>query len=104
MLDDEFTGRDSRTALRRGAVLSRRAISSFSTERMKLGGAEVREKMVYHDGRDWAIEKYDGDYWCLPLDTDEWQKGLPPGMTVDDLNMLFAGELEPVPTDPTLSR
>lgn len=71
---------------------------------MELGGAEVREKIVYHDGRDWTIAKDEGDYWCLPLDTDEWQKGLPPGMTVDDLNMLFAVELEPYHTHRTFSR
>jgi len=73
-------------------------------ERMELGGADVREKTVYHDGRDWAIEKHEGGYWCLPLDTDEWQEGLPPGMTVDDLNLLFAVELESASTHRALSR
>ena len=46
-------------------------------------------QIVYHDGRDWAIEKREGRYWCVPLNADQWQEGPPLGMTVQDLDMLF---------------
>jgi hypothetical protein len=66
---------------------------------MQLGGAGVTAKTVYHDGRDWVIEKREGRYWCVPLDADEWQEGLPSGMTVEDLNMLFTTEVESTPVN-----
>ncbi len=48
-------------------------------------------RTIYHDGRDWVIEQRGDDYWCWPLDSDEWQKGMPSGMTQEDLNLLFTG-------------
>jgi hypothetical protein len=58
------------------------------------GGAKVTALIVFHDGRDWAIEKREGGYWCLPLNVDEWQKGLPAGMTVADLDLFLPAEVE----------
>jgi hypothetical protein len=55
--------------------------------------------IVYHEGQGWAIEKREGGYWCLPLDADAWQKGLPAGMSVADLDMLFTTEVESTPVN-----
>lgn len=52
----------------------------------------------YHDRRDGAIEKPEGADWCFLPDANEWQKGLPAGMTVDDLDLFFALEVESNPT------
>ena len=56
-------------------------------------------RIVYHDGRDRAIEKREDGYWCFPLDADDWQEGLPPEMTIDDLNMLFTTKVESSPVN-----
>jgi len=104
LLSDDFTGSGQQNRHYALACTLMVSLQFILMERMELGGADVREKTVYHDGRDWAIEKHEGGYWCLPLDTDEWQEGLPPGMTVDDLNLLFAVELESASTHRTLSR
>ncbi len=52
----------------------------------------MRAIIVYHDRRDWAIEKREDGYWCLPLDGNEWQKGLPAEMTVADLDLFLPAE------------
>jgi len=59
--------------------------------------------IIYHDGRDWAIEKREDRYWFLPLDANEWRVGLPPGITVDDLDMLFAADGRSIPVNNALS-
>ena len=45
--------------------------------------------LIWHDGMDWLIQK-DGDgYKTTPLDRDAWVSGPPPGMTEEDLGLLF---------------
>ena len=46
-------------------------------------------KTVYHDGRDWIIEKRGDDYVSFPLDGEEWIPGLPPALTVEDMTLIF---------------
>jgi hypothetical protein len=50
---------------------------------------DVQSKTIYHDGRDWIIEKRGEDYWSFPLDGDEWTQGLPPALTIEDVTLMF---------------
>ena len=52
---------------------------------MGMRGGETQTTMVYHDGRDWIIERRGQDYWSFPLDGEGWMQGLPPGLTVEDV-------------------
>lgn len=52
----------------------------------------MKAMIIYHDRRDWAIEKREDGYWYLPLDGNEWQKGLPPDMTLADLDLFLPPE------------
>jgi hypothetical protein len=56
---------------------------------MCLCSGGIKSKAIYHDGRDWIIEKRGDDYWSFPLDGDEWVLGFPPALTVDDVTLLF---------------
>jgi hypothetical protein len=56
---------------------------------MWLCSVEVKSRTIYHDGKDWIIEKRGEDYWSFPLDGDEWTQGFPPGLTVEDLTYMF---------------
>jgi hypothetical protein len=42
----------------------------------------IKSKTIYHEGRDWIIEKRGEDYWSFPLDGDEWTQGFP--LSLDD--------------------
>jgi hypothetical protein len=46
-------------------------------------------RLIYHDGRDWIIERRGEDYWSFPLDGDEWQPGFPAGLTEQDVGWMF---------------
>ncbi len=56
---------------------------------MVLCRSEIYSKTIYHDGRDWIIEKWGERYWSFPLDGQEWIQGLPPGLTVEDVSLMF---------------
>jgi hypothetical protein len=45
----------------------------------------IRTKIIYHDGRDWIVERRGEEYWSFALDEEQWQRGLPSGMTSDDI-------------------
>lgn len=45
--------------------------------------------MIYHDGRDWIIERRGEEYWSFALEEEQWQRGLPAGMTNEDICMVF---------------
>jgi hypothetical protein len=49
----------------------------------------IQSKTIYHDGRDWIIEKREEDYWSFPLDGEEWIPGLPPALTIEDMTPIF---------------
>lgn len=67
--------------------------------RLKVGVGElaliVAEKrdtdsvLIWHDGMDWLIRKDCDGYWTARLDGETWTSGPPPGMTEEDLNLLF---------------
>ena len=44
---------------------------------------------VYHDGRDWLIEKRGPAYWSFPFDGEAWQHGPPSGMDQEDIEALL---------------
>jgi hypothetical protein len=45
--------------------------------------------MIWHDRMDWLIKKTPDGYHTGPLDSDTWISGPPPGMTEEDLDLLF---------------
>ena len=45
--------------------------------------------MVYHEGRDWLIEKRGPAYWSFPLDAESWHHGPPSGMELEDIEALL---------------
>jgi hypothetical protein len=52
----------------------------------------IKTRIIYHDGRDWIIEKRGEDYWSFPLDGEEWIRGFTSALTVEDVTMMFDGE------------
>jgi hypothetical protein len=59
---------------------------------LALMAAEQRDTdsiLVWHDGMDWLIRKDCDGYRTADLDSDTWTWGPPPGMTEEDLNLLF---------------
>jgi hypothetical protein len=50
---------------------------------------DVISRMIYHDGRDWIIEKHGEDYWSFRLDGEEWTPGFPPALSAEDGTMMF---------------
>jgi hypothetical protein len=50
----------------------------------------ITSKTIYHDGRDWIIEKRGEDYWSFPLDSEDWAQGLPPALTLEDATLMFS--------------
>jgi hypothetical protein len=67
--------------------------------RLKVGVGElaliVAEKrdtdsiLFWHDRVDWLIQKTLDGYHARPIDSDTWISGPPPGMTEEDLDLLF---------------
>ena len=67
--------------------------------RLKVGVGElaliVAEKrdtdsvLIWHDGMDWLIRKDCDGYRTARLDGETWTSDPPPGMTEEDLNLLF---------------
>ena len=49
----------------------------------------MQEKTIWHDGTDWIIRRQEPDYWYCAIDRDEWDPGVPRGMTVADVALLF---------------
>ena len=56
---------------------------------MMLCRSEIYVKTVYQDRCDWIIEKWGERYWSFRLDGEEWTQGLPPGLTVEDVSLMF---------------
>jgi hypothetical protein len=56
--------------------------------------------LIWHDGMDWLIRKDCDGYRTAALDGETWTSGPPPGMTEEDLVLLFplVTQLSP-PTD-----
>jgi hypothetical protein len=52
-------------------------------------GVRTKTKTIYHDGRDWIIEKRGDEYWSFSVDEEEWIQGLPAGITIEDAALLF---------------
>lgn len=50
-----------------------------------MGPGFIRTHMIYHDGRDWMVELRGEQYWSLALDEEDWQHGLPSGLTPEDI-------------------
>ena len=50
----------------------------------------IQSKTIYHDGRDWIVEKRGEDYWSFPLDGEEWVYGFPSALTIEDVIMMFS--------------
>ena len=59
--------------------------TATTLRRMFLCRVTIPSKTMYHDGRDWIIEKRGEDYWSFPLDGEEWTQGLPQGLTVKEV-------------------
>jgi hypothetical protein len=49
----------------------------------------ITSRIIYHDGRDWIIEKREDDYWSFPFDGEEWTPGFPPALSAEDATMMF---------------
>jgi hypothetical protein len=49
----------------------------------------LTSRIIYHDGRDWIIEKRGEDYCSFLLDGEEWIQGLPQTLTVEDVTIMF---------------
>jgi len=45
--------------------------------------------MIYHEGCDWIIEKWGEGYWSFRLDGETWMQGTPPGVSREDLALIF---------------
>jgi hypothetical protein len=45
--------------------------------------------MIWHDGRDWGIKRHGVAYWHRSVENGEWTAGLPPGLSEDDMALLF---------------
>jgi hypothetical protein len=45
--------------------------------------------IIRHDGMDWLIRKDSDGYKMAAIDSDTWILGPPPGMTEEDLTLLF---------------
>jgi hypothetical protein len=56
---------------------------------MSLCSVSVTSRLIYHDGRDWIIEQRGEDHWSFPVDGEDWKPGFPPGLTVDDVALMF---------------
>ena len=51
--------------------------------------AGIWTKLIYHDGRDWIVELRGEEYWSFALDEENWQQGVPSGMTSEDMRGMF---------------
>lgn len=52
---------------------------------MWMQGNDLTSKTIYHDGKDWLIAKWGEFYWSYPFDGEEWEQGLPAGLTNEDV-------------------
>ena len=64
-------------------------MTSATVPRMVFCRSQIYSKTIYHDGRDWVIEKWGEGYWSFRLDGEEWTQGLPPGLAIEDVSLMF---------------
>jgi hypothetical protein len=64
-------------------------MSAHGISSMSLCSVSIMARLIYHDGRDWIIEKRGEDHWSFPVDGEEWTPGFPPALSAEDATIMF---------------